>query len=142
MVKIIYKWLGSFMMLLWSWSHGSWIYNYLCNQHLLPLKLWVPIPFTARCTISCDKVSQFLTYSITFRICYEIHYTSTLYWNHCQRKGHYYDLVWFMVFNATFNNITAILWQSVLLVEKTRVPGDNINHWPASSRWQTLSQNV
>jgi hypothetical protein len=29
-----------------------------------------------------------------------------------------------MVFNATFNNISAILWQSVLLVEETRVPGD------------------
>ena len=25
----------------WSWSYGSWIYNYLCNQCLLPLKLWV-----------------------------------------------------------------------------------------------------
>jgi len=21
-----------------SWSHGSWIYNYLCNQYLSPLK--------------------------------------------------------------------------------------------------------
>jgi len=30
-----------------------------------------------------------------------------------------------MVFNATFNNISVILWQSVLLVEKTRVPGEN-----------------
>jgi hypothetical protein len=29
----------------WSWSYGSWIYNYLCNQCLLPLKLWVRIPF-------------------------------------------------------------------------------------------------
>ena len=30
-------------------------------------------------------------------------------------------MVWFrfMVFNATFNNISVILWQSVLLVEKT-----------------------
>ena len=28
-------------------------------------------------------------------------------------------LVWFMVFNATFNNISVISWQSVLLVEKT-----------------------
>ena len=27
--------------------------------------------------------------------------------------------LWFMVFNATFNNISAILWQLVLLVEKT-----------------------
>ena len=24
----------------WSWSYGSWIYNYLCNQCLSPLKLW------------------------------------------------------------------------------------------------------
>jgi hypothetical protein len=28
-----------------------------------------------------------------------------------------------MVFNATFNNISAISWQSVLLVEETGVPG-------------------
>jgi hypothetical protein len=30
-----------------------------------------------------------------------------------------------MVFNATFNNISVILWRSVLLVEETRVPGEN-----------------
>jgi hypothetical protein len=29
----------------WSWSYGSWIYNYLCNQCLSPLTLWVRIPF-------------------------------------------------------------------------------------------------
>jgi hypothetical protein len=34
-------------------------------------------------------------------------------------------LVDFMVFNATFNNISAISWRSVLLVEETRVPGEN-----------------
>ena len=27
-------------------------------------------------------------------------------------------MVWFMVFNTTFNNISVISWQSVLLVEK------------------------
>jgi hypothetical protein len=27
----------------WSWSHGSWIYNYMCNQFLSPLKLWIRI---------------------------------------------------------------------------------------------------
>jgi hypothetical protein len=32
-----------------------------------------------------------------------------------------------MVFNATFNNISAIPWQSVLLVEETGVPGENID---------------
>jgi hypothetical protein len=30
-----------------------------------------------------------------------------------------------MVFYATFNNILAISWQSVLLVEETGVPGEN-----------------
>ena len=29
-----------------------------------------------------------------------------------------------MVFNATFNNISIISWQSVLLVEETGVPGE------------------
>ena len=27
----------------WSWFNGSWIYNYLCNQCLSPLTLWVQI---------------------------------------------------------------------------------------------------
>ena len=42
-----------------------------------------------------------------------------------------------MVYNATFNNISAISWQPVLLVKETRVSGEN--HWPAASHWQTLS---
>jgi len=37
----------------------------------------------------------------------------------------WFDLVWFMVFNATFNNISVISWWSVLLVEETGVPGEN-----------------
>jgi hypothetical protein len=35
---------------LWSLLYGSRVYNYLCNQCLLPLKLWVRTPFMARCT--------------------------------------------------------------------------------------------
>ena len=42
-----------------------------------------------------------------------------------------------MVFNATFKNISVILWQSALLVEET---GEN--HRPVTSYWQTLSHNV
>jgi hypothetical protein len=34
----------------WSWSCGSWIYNYLCNQCLSSLTLLIPIPLMARCT--------------------------------------------------------------------------------------------
>jgi hypothetical protein len=34
----------------WSWSYGCWIYNYLYNQCLSPLKFWVQILFIARWT--------------------------------------------------------------------------------------------
>jgi len=40
-------------------------------------------------------------------------------------------LVWFMVFNATFNIISVISWRSVLLVEETEAPGEN--HRPVAS---------
>jgi len=43
-----------------------------------------------------------------------------------------------MVFNVTFNNISAI--SSVLLVEETGMPTEN--HRPATNHWQTLSVNV
>ena len=51
-------------------------------------------------------------------------------------------LVWFMVLTATLNNISVILWRSVLLVEKTGfgVPGEN--HQPTASHRQILSHNV
>ena len=49
-------------------------------------------------------------------------------------KSGNYDLalVWFfMVFKTTFNNISAILWRSVILEEETGVPGEN--HQSATS---------
>ena len=41
---------------------------------------------------------------------------------------------------ATFNNCSVISWRSILLVEKTRVPGEN--HRPVAIHCQTLSHNV
>ena len=43
----------------WPWSYGR-IYNYLCNQCLSPLMLWVGISIRARCTTLCDKDCQWL----------------------------------------------------------------------------------
>jgi len=45
-----------------------------------------------------------------------------------------------MKFNTAFNNISFISGQSVLLVEKTGVPGEK--HRPAASHWKTLSHKV
>ena len=41
-----------------------------------------------------------------------------------------------MVFRTTFNNISAISWQSVLLLEETGVPGEN--HRPVLSHRQIV----
>jgi hypothetical protein len=45
-----------------------------------------------------------------------------------------------MVFNDSFKKISVISWRSVLLVEGTRIPGEN--HWSVASHWQTWSHNV
>jgi hypothetical protein len=94
----------------WPWLYGSWIYNYLYNQCLSPLMLWVWISIRARCTPLCDKVCQWLATG----------------------------LIDFVL--GLYNNISAILWQSVLLVEETRVLGEN--HWPVASHWQILSRTI
>ena len=42
-----------------------------------------------------------------------------------------------MMFSATFNNISAISWRSILLAEDS---GEN--NRPVACHWQTLSHNV
>jgi len=46
-----------------------------------------------------------------------------------------FRLIWFdfWCFNATFNNISAISWRPVLMVEEAGVPGEN--HRPWASNW-------
>ena len=56
---------------------------------------------------------------------------------HTQRKVW---LVGCMLPNAILNNISAISWWSVLLVEETRVPGEN--HRPVTSRRHTLYKKM
>jgi predicted thioredoxin/glutaredoxin len=46
----------------------------------------------------------------------------------------------FMVFNVTFNNISAISWQSVLLVEETGIPEEI--HRPVVSHWHTANFSI
>ena len=93
--------------------------TFLVSYHVL-LK-WVFSKYMASVVNLWDKTNV-LNFSFSF-------------WHVCEKP-----LVRFMVFNATFNNISVISWQSVLLVEETREPGEN--HRPAASHWQTLSDNV
>ena len=81
--------------------------------------------------------------------------TTTLFWSTCIFFTFFYyehmficlEFVYMLLYTCTFrfayrhfNNISAISWQSVLLVEETGWPGEN--HWPVASHWQTLSHNV
>ena len=49
---------------LWPWSYGSWIYNYLCNQCLSSLTLWLRISLwrgvldTTLCDIFVSNLRQ------------------------------------------------------------------------------------
>ncbi len=48
-----------------------------------------------------------------------------------------FDLIWFIVLNTTFSNISAISWRPVLVVDEAGVPGEN--HRPWACNWQTVS---
>jgi hypothetical protein len=54
--QIIYIFWGS----LWPWSHGSWIYNYLLNQCLSILMLWVRIFIRERCATMSHQAWHWL----------------------------------------------------------------------------------
>jgi len=58
---------------------------------------------------------------------------------HCEGKLKldFDDLIWFILCNATFSNISAISWRPVLVVEEAGVLGEN--HRPWASNWQNLS---
>jgi hypothetical protein len=51
-----------------------------------------------------------------------------------------FDFFDFLVFNATFNNISAISWRPVLVVEEAGVPGENHRPWAsnADETWYVL----
>ena len=53
--------LGAVVIVIWTW-----IYNYLYNQCLSPLTLWVRISIRARCTTLCDKLCQLLATGLWF----------------------------------------------------------------------------
>ena len=56
---------------MWSWSYGSWIYNYLCKHYLSPLKLWVQTCswWSVLDTTLSDKVCQWLAIGQWFTPC-------------------------------------------------------------------------
>jgi hypothetical protein len=86
------------------------------------------------CVVFCQ--SSFVFYAILFRSLCCVYFLDIprfdypfgifkLFWTfYFKKKGTDWLVDWFMVFNATFNNISAISWWSVLMVEETGVPGE------------------
>jgi len=57
--EIPLAWIMNFRLSRPSWSYGSWIYNYICNQCLSLLKLWVRIPSIVRLWVTCGNSVPF-----------------------------------------------------------------------------------
>jgi hypothetical protein len=74
-----------------------------------------------------SETEKHFTYSLKqiFNIMKQIYYATAM--QHLNKRG--------MVFDATFNSISVIKWGSVLLVEKTEVPGEN--HQPVTTNFIT-----
>ena len=97
------------------------------------MRTFVPLHFLLKCRyyLFFDRHFVLFCYRINLFYCFGWHTLISLI---------LLFVVCLMVFNATFNNISAISWRSVLLVEDTGVPGEN--HRPVASHWETLSHNI
>jgi hypothetical protein len=104
-----------------------------CTQYMI--FFWITQLYTSLSIIG------HLSFDLTDRYCYYMyHLTDSDLLKIISQSDVKHIMFFFMVHNATFNNISVISWQSVLLVEETGVPGDN--HWPVASHWQTSLHNV
>ena len=101
--------------------------RYLFGKHLIYIRIWDLFCWGEISTQKCltNGMMLFNRQSTTTDL--------KLFWICIIEKG-------VIVFITTFNNISVISWQSVLMVEETRIHGEN--HRPAICHWQTLSHNV
>ena len=97
------------------WLYGSWIYNYLCNQCLSPLKLWVRTLFIARCTRSiCDNVCQWLVAGWWFSLGNPVSYTN---------KTDHYDITEILL-KVVINTINLTI--AILIKQSKKKPSSTL----------------
>jgi len=123
------------------------LYFNLLSYHIpVILFIWDLLCWFRRCSHSHDFF--FCTADYFYRLNWSVNVTRDTIGNvHalCQELLYLYVVskflgLGFMVFNATFNNISVISWQPVLLVEEGGELGEN--HGTTASHWRTLSHNV
>jgi hypothetical protein len=113
-----------------EWNIKSWIYNYLCNQCLSPLTLWVRTPLRWGVTqynmmwyslsVTCDRSVVFsgcTTACIMSCQLEKLYHYSTL---HASRSNTAFptDETWY---KQLYIHNVYISWQSVILVEGTAI---------------------
>ena len=79
---------------------------------------YIPIEYQ---TPFCHKYAKMIKYTLPME----------------NQTPHFLNKIRILVFNAIFNNISAISWRPVLVVEEAGVPGEN--HRPWASNWSTVS---
>ena len=105
------------------YNRSTIMFNFIVFQILSSESYTVIACWSYMYNIHCDHllITQYMYNAVTFK------YMSLVY------NVKHMVIVRLKVFDATFNNISAISWRSDLFVEKTRE-----THQPAASRWQTL----
>jgi hypothetical protein len=111
----------------WSWSYGSWSYNYLCSQCLSPLPLWVwnLLRRGVLDTTLCDKICEWHATGQWFSPCTPVSSTN---------KSYCYDITEILLkvvlntITITPITITPIQAQMILLFVLEEVHGCNQYH--------------
>ena len=125
---------------LFTLYRGGWMYMYIIIwSHFVPLKgikfllkalvivriiLNVIVQLWCTFTPSCIGIKQILN-----KTNYDCYVITSYFW--ISKCACFFGCL--IVFNATFNNISVILWWSVLLVDETGRPGEN--HQPLAHDW-------
>jgi hypothetical protein len=125
----------------WSWSYGSWIYNYLRNRCLSSLMLWA-VADTTLCDTVCqwynimwyDTVCQWyniMWYSLSVIQHYVIQFVSdtTL----CDTVCQWYNIMWY--------SLSVIQHYVIQFVSDTTLC-DTVCQWFATDRWFSLCTPV
>jgi hypothetical protein len=97
--------------------HLTWV-EFKHNSLIIQLKLLLKWPMMNDWCL----MPTLAIFSYIVALAYFIYYL-------CQ----WFMIDWFLVFNATFSNISAISWWPVLVVDEAGVPREN--HWPWASNW-------